>query len=639
MPESASWIFKAKQPDDTTRDPISGEFFATEAIRHSAEALMREGIQNSLDAGRPGQQVRVRIRLSGDVEAAAVTSVVPFLSGIADHLRAPKNGLRDDQRPDLGRPCRYLVFEDFGTEGLRGDPLQWHHREGISNGFFAFFRAEGESDKSTTGQRGRWGVGKFVFPRASTGSTFFGLTIQADTGRELLMGRTILKSHLVDGSYYVPDGYYGLAHQLPVGRIVLPADDPTLLARFRAAFQLVRAGEPGLSLVVPWYDPEITRERLIEAAVRDWFFSIMTGELEVTIADPGGTVTLTAATLPILTATLPDDIRMDVEPLLALTRFALTDAGKGPVVLPAADTGGAPKWHDEMLPQEAAAKLRATLDAEVPIAVRIPLSIRRKGQGALNSNLTIYLCRDASADDGRPVFVREGIIVSDAKGDRARAFRSLVVCDDQPLAELLGDAENPSHTEWRPDTANFKDKYIHGPGYLKFVKQAVRELVSRIQETEDDTAPDLLVDLFSIPRDPEPDRPKRPETPVKEGDQPEPGPGPLPSKPARYRINRIRGGFTLANGSPGAKTPSELVVEAAYDVRRGSPFKKYDPVDFQMLTKPVILNEEPRGLSKISAAGNELRLKVTDPVFQLSIIGFDTNRDLVVRVTAKDDDT
>ena len=58
-----------------------------------------------------------------------------------------------------------------------------------------------------------------------------------------------------------------------------------------------------------------------------------------------------------------------------------------------------------------------------------------------------------------------------------------------------------------------------------------------------------------------------------------------------------------------------------------------------MLTKPVILSEEPRGLSKISASGNELRLKVTDPSFHLSITGFDTNRDQVVRVTAKDDES
>ena len=44
------WHFRQHAPGEKTRDPIQGEFFATEAIRNPAEALIREGIQNSLDA-------------------------------------------------------------------------------------------------------------------------------------------------------------------------------------------------------------------------------------------------------------------------------------------------------------------------------------------------------------------------------------------------------------------------------------------------------------------------------------------------------------------------------------------------------------------------------------------------------------
>src|SRR5690606_738794 len=44
------WTFYEWRTGPSQRDPIQGEFFATEAIRDPAEALVREGIQNSLDA-------------------------------------------------------------------------------------------------------------------------------------------------------------------------------------------------------------------------------------------------------------------------------------------------------------------------------------------------------------------------------------------------------------------------------------------------------------------------------------------------------------------------------------------------------------------------------------------------------------
>src|SRR5262249_25880984 len=158
------------------------------------------------DARRNGQVVRVRIHSSGPEGALPGAAVAPFLTGAWPHLQARQNGLREVPRPD--EVCQHLVFEDFGTTGLDGDPNQWHRVEGVKNGFFTFFRAEGHSDKGEL-DRGRWGVGKTVFPRASRISTFWGVTTRASDGRRYLMGRSILKSHQITESRFVPDGYYG----------------------------------------------------------------------------------------------------------------------------------------------------------------------------------------------------------------------------------------------------------------------------------------------------------------------------------------------------------------------------------------------------------------------------------------------
>src|SRR5205814_895981 len=64
------------------------------------------------------------------------------------------------------------------------------------------------SDKEQ-GDRGRWGVGKFVFPRSSRVSSFWAVTVRHGDLRRLLMGRAILKTHAIDGRRFVADGYFG----------------------------------------------------------------------------------------------------------------------------------------------------------------------------------------------------------------------------------------------------------------------------------------------------------------------------------------------------------------------------------------------------------------------------------------------
>lgn len=51
------WHFNTRRPCDKAREPIQGEFFATDDISNPGEALVREGIQNSLDARHNGEKV------------------------------------------------------------------------------------------------------------------------------------------------------------------------------------------------------------------------------------------------------------------------------------------------------------------------------------------------------------------------------------------------------------------------------------------------------------------------------------------------------------------------------------------------------------------------------------------------------
>lgn len=55
------WQFRKMGKGEMNIDPIEGEFFSTEALGSLSDALIREAIQNSLDAAIPGEQVRVVI--------------------------------------------------------------------------------------------------------------------------------------------------------------------------------------------------------------------------------------------------------------------------------------------------------------------------------------------------------------------------------------------------------------------------------------------------------------------------------------------------------------------------------------------------------------------------------------------------
>ncbi len=133
----------------------------------------------------------------------------------------------------------------------------------------------------------RWSVGKHVIPRSSRANAFFGLSVRADEGRRVLMGHSVFKSHRVGGGYFCPDGYFGVKDK---SQLALPFTDAPTLDKFAEDFRLQRTDESGLSVVVPWVDPEITVATLIDAVVRGYFYPILTGALTVTVETPEKTM-------------------------------------------------------------------------------------------------------------------------------------------------------------------------------------------------------------------------------------------------------------------------------------------------------------------------------------------------------------
>lgn len=640
-----AWNYRVKAPDEKVRDPIQGEFFSTEAIKNPADALVREAIQNALDAtlkdgdGQPKDVLRVRFYLATGTHALPGHKVAHWFDGAWEHFHASGNGLREP--PQNTEPCSWLVFEDFGTCGLQGDIAQSEPIDGVKNHFFYFFRAEGKSVEGGK-ERGRWGVGKYVFPRSSRANAFFGLSVRHDDQKRVMLGTSVFKSHRSNGQYFCPDGYYGAKDK---SSVVLPISDAATLDKFSAEFRLKRTTESGLSVVMPWVDPEITANALIEAVVRGYFYPILAGALSVTVETPEKNVVIDDSTLDEAALMLGEEESRDVLNLVELAEWASTRKPQDILKLAPCDPER-PEWGDNLIPADQLKTLRKTLENGDKVAVRAFLTVREKGKAPKPSHFDFFLWKDGY-ESGRPVFIREGLIISDIRAPRARGIRSFVVAEAGPLASLLGDAENPAHTEWQSKGENFRGKYTFGPSFLDFVTKAVANFVHALTSQDEEENKTLLLDIFSLPPEKTEEEPKKPERKKKKkGKETGDDPDPHEPKKKRFRVKKSDGGFTVTRGDAGTLPPARLDIRCAYDTRGKNPLNVYrksldaKSPDFRIGKDGVdVVSQE--GVEIVEIKNNQLRIEVLKQDFQLTVSGFDMNRDLFVNVKMEEgpDDT
>lgn len=625
---SNTWQFNTWRPCDKRRDPIQGEFFAVEAIKAPGKALVREGTQNSLDARYEDETVRVHIRLSGGVPAPVIQ---PFFRGFEVHMRAPRSGLRDIPAPD--EDCRFLVFEDFGTKGLMGDPSAYRVPEDQENHFYNFFRAEGRSNKRER-SRGRWGVGKQVFPRASRVNVVFGLTIPADERRSRLMGMAVLKSHQIDGVEYAPDGWFGNVAADEGAGMVLPIEDEDVIAAFAETFGVLRKNEPGLSLVVPYCDPELSESNLVEAVLSGYFWPILRGALEVWVQTDSVQTILSANTLEEELAKLSPEVKDEMVPLIQLAEWA---QGCGEASFVRTRQDDAPRgwdWAADRFEAEHLAAAQQVFRNGKRVGIRVPIAITPKGDAPADTHFDLFLEREGSDTNRVPVYIRDGIIIPDVRqrGGRGwsalRGVRSLVVAEDKAVSAFLGDAENPAHTEWQDNGDNFKDKYTQGKQALGFIITSAVEVARLLGEQDDEPDTEILADVFY---DVEVERTVDTVEPV-----PPPLPPIPPPRPQPFVIAPTDSGFVVRDNSAtdGAQA-GKLLITAAYATRRRDAFAAYHPSDFHFGRG---MDLELEGAHVEEVGGNSLLVKIDNEDFRIAVTGFDVRRDVRVQVRCVEDE-
>lgn len=613
-----SWHFNEMFRGDLNVDPTEQEFFATETLRGITDALVREAIQNSLDAAAD-QKVRVRF-YRGQAEAVAWSR---YLGDLWPHVEAAREA--STPLPSRDAPLEFLVVEDEGTRGLEGDPEQFEDDESgkARNDFYYFWRNVGRSRKEST-ELGRWGLGKTVFAAASSLNAFFGLTQRRSDGRQLLMGQAVLKIHRLHNRRYRPYGFYGF-HE---NGFTIPIEDSRAIREFVQTFGL-RRSSAGLSIVIPYPDEEITVEGLLESVLRHYFHPLVADRLEVEIQDHD------AAPILLRQGSLEREIRRrdslrPLLPLIELARWGLNPEPDAVATLHAPDAKQAPKLTEYLFEKADLDRLRQRYDNRRRLVVECRLPVTEKGELARETRFRLLIEREEQDQRGEGYFVRQGITVENANVRRPRGARWILVVDDPILSTFLGDAENPAHTEWQRSSPKFKEKYVRGPSTLDFVKSAPANVLSLLSQPVQTRDPDLLRHIFSLPGDaalPSPQHPEAKQEGREERTVEEAIPGIL-GKDGTLVLEKVRTGFRL-RGRVGGVGPRRLEILVAYDVLRGDPFQRYSPLDFRM-DKAIAVHA--RGTRIVMRQENRLVIEIETPEFEVLAMRFDENRDLRVKV-------
>lgn len=628
MGNSVEWKFREMSRGEINVDPIEGEFFTTEALGSLSDALIREAIQNSLDAAIPGEQVKVVIILSSLDQHLPSSKTVHYLRGLKNHLEAKESGVIE--KVDLDSPMDFMVIEDFGTRGLEGDIKEDEDKrsKGSKNDFFYFWRNIGRSVEGTTA-RGRWGLGKTVFQAASRINSFFGLTIRRRNARKLLMGQSVLKIHRCDGAKHGPYGYFGVFD----GDFALPYDDEKYIEQFSRDFNLRRNGEPGLSVIVPFPDKDITSKDIMGAVINQYFFPILSSDLVVAIAD-GHRERIIDSTSIFKFVFESDLPKKDmVVRRLQLAKWCIDLPFDRYNLLKEPETYQAPKWGENLFDPEQLNYIRKTFDEGERIALNAPLWVRKEGEDIQHSHFRIFLERDDNLERGEDFFIRDGVTVTGVSSLRQKSIRAIVSVADKPLSRLLGDSENPAHTEWQERSQKFRGRYDRGVSCLRFVKSSTREIVKILSRPIEERDVKLLRNLFYLDVQNGniiSDTSNKPTEKPGSGGQERMEPGSVTADHFLL-LKRTKQGFRLSARTEAKKLPKEIDIEVAYDVRQGNPFKLYSHFDFE-LNKPPI-RASGKGIKASISKSNIIHIVIERPDFQLLLTGFDPNRDLKIRTT------
>lgn len=498
---TVEWVFDPASPSGARRGGNAAEY----GFEGHIDTLIRETVQNSMDAGNPAEEtVEIRFRLvelTGECMAQFLDAIVwdslrDNLEAVERHGEPIRRAIEQMQEQDR---ILLLCIEDRATAGLTGSEKRGQDSE--TNRFSALVRDELYSDKDSADAGGSFGLGKILLWAYSAFKTVLFASIPAECpeGKSGLrfIGRTSLPYHETEddgrcsgpGWLGVPqtDEEYGERGRWAES---LWGNDADELA---VACQIPRGGdELGLSTVIVGFEEpgQDTRDiaslinSIEEAALESFWPAITRGQVSIEVSHERDHLIQKQATV---------DPRQ--HPQFEILADMLEDFDSGSMEhLPRLERAGDTTWrHVELeVPQRTVQDgfQHAALNGEVTLLVRL-----------LDEDEDIEAIRDRVYRFRRP-----GMIVRNtgtgSLSISARPYVAAVLCGRASGDQIMHDqverflraAEPPEHDRWVPDTRAVKENYNSYGVRAKLnrfensLRVAIRDLVS-LEEKKGGTLP------------------------------------------------------------------------------------------------------------------------------------------------------
>ncbi len=608
------WQFRNVHPDEVETEITQRDQFRNDEVDLS-DTLVREAVQNSLDAQADDQRVEVCFRILEDENAPDAEFLRSLFETQLDHANAA--GLSASEV--AGGPASVLIIEDFGTTGLSGatDLKDTNH-------FSDFWRRHGKSHKSGK-SGGRWGLGKLVYSYSSEIGAFFGVTVRIGDSTQYLMGQTVLNTHTLNGSEFAPHGFFAkIKSKDPQKGLQIPLSEEGVVGQMAESFQLERSDKAGLSVVIPYpRHEEIDRKKMIGVGVTNYYFPILTEQLTLRFDD----VQVDKSTLrEVFSEHAPDKIK-DADRLFDFVEAAHSLSEDEYYAL---DTDWYSDWKltEEDFDEDILESIRDRFAEHELVAIRLKVSIRQKDGTDSPSFVDLFLRSDPDLQQGHDLYIRGGITIPGETKFRHRKALGALVARHEPIAGFLGDAENAAHTKWNGRAEKLTSKYKYPSQTLSAIRNSLVQLHDVLAQAVEEEAEDALLDFFWTAGAQPAKKKKSTRTP------PPPAEVVVKRRPRVVRVEPTKNGFRLAPTSEAkqAEFPLRCDAAVAYDTRKGNPFRRYEYLDFDLADHGQIgLSSE--NVQVVKRTENKLSLILESPGFHAEVSGFDAERDVVVRLS------
>jgi len=648
MSSRNSWLGTKKGANQVENESQHANFFTNTDVLTGQSILIRESIQNAIDArDKANGHTMARVRFYVGTVSSDIGKKY-FSEQYERIIKCLKNP------PSLDGNCSFIAIEDFNSTGLVGSVKNdLPENDPRIGSFFYFTWATGKSNKSA-GTRGKNGVGKIVFPKTSRIKSFLVFSSRDNSNvptepKNLLFGTSILKTHELDGAKWLPESHWMCTDSSSSEPMHIPSSNENEINDFCSDWKLERKiNQRGTSIIIPYSDENFSGKNLAQCVAQDYFVAILEGILEVEVIDESGfRVVMNSKNIMQNLESLDENLMTKTsktkEELLALCQLFMDRENQNTSIISTEGTTlGRNYWTEHTFDEEARDLLRGKLESGKTLEFKVTTYLPALADGTPSAKDFFSVLISRNEGSNLPsTFAREGIIIPSANMNRIDGYTTLVVIDSGKLADLLGDAEGPSHEKWSWEEEKFQGKYlpkIAGEETIKFVRQAVVSLLRKIQVQVNELEDSRYANAFPLPGENglRPIDGKEDANPALVDKKPKKGAkkigGGRPVKPVfvseNFEVIKIPSGFAVkASAKSELKPGDKFEVKSGYDLSAGNPLGK-SSVDFEIFNRL----SKKSGVSIVSTDENYITFLIDALPFECSFDGFHTYRDLVVAV-------